>query len=142
MTVVVSSIFHIIQFPHQGKIVTIGQLGYCTPNLRTQTTKNVPFVDDSKLSYESVGVELLKDSSLMGTFPFSTLNSPPKVSIVNSISTLSQQSLGSFSQGAVLGPISSFLPISQDPIPLPSSSSSEHLETSNQRIQRTSVHLN
>ena len=130
MTVVTSSIFYIIQFPHHGKIVTIDQLDYCTLNLCTQTTNNVPSIDDSKLSYESVEVGLFKDSSLMGTLPFSTLNSPPTVSMFNSISIFSQQSLGSFSPWVVPSPIDSLLPISQDLIPLPSSSSSEHLVTS------------
>ena len=99
MTVVSSSVFHTLQFLHQSRIVTINQLNYCTPNIRDHGLNNVPFVDDSKLSYESVGVGLLKDSSLMGTFPLSTFNSPPKVATVNTISTLSQQSLSSSSLG-------------------------------------------
>jgi hypothetical protein len=33
MKVVASTIFHVIHFPHQGKIVTIDQLDYCTPDL-------------------------------------------------------------------------------------------------------------
>jgi hypothetical protein len=33
MTVVASSVFRCVQFPHQGKIVTIDQLDYCTPTL-------------------------------------------------------------------------------------------------------------
>lgn len=79
MTVVSSSIFRIIQLPHQGKIATIDQLDYCAPDLCTQTTNNVPLVEGSKLSYEQVGVGLLKDSSLMRTFPISTPNPPPIV---------------------------------------------------------------
>jgi hypothetical protein len=49
--------------------VTIDQLDYCTLDARTQTTKNIPFLGESEITYESVGVGLLKDSSLMGTFP-------------------------------------------------------------------------
>ena len=89
MTAVASSIFQLIQFLHQGQLVTIDQLDFYTPDLHSQHTNIVPFVEGSKISYESVGVGLLKDSSFMGTFPLSTLNSPPKVSTSNTISTLS-----------------------------------------------------
>ena len=77
MPVVASSIFRTLQFPHQGKIVTIYQLHYCTPDLHNHGANNVPFVEDSKLSYGRLGVGLLKDSSLMGTFPLSSPNPPP-----------------------------------------------------------------
>lgn len=80
---------------------------------------------------------MLKDSSPMGTFPLSTLNPPPKVSMVNTISTLSRKYLGSYSPRVVLSPISSSLRISQDIIPLPSSIAGEHFATSNHKIQRT-----
>jgi hypothetical protein len=49
--------------------VTIDQLDYCTPEARTEMTNNIPFLGDSKITYESVGVGLLKESSLMGSFP-------------------------------------------------------------------------
>jgi hypothetical protein len=45
------------------------QLDYCTPNSHNKKTNNIPFLGDSKITYESVGVGLLNDSSLMGTFP-------------------------------------------------------------------------
>ena len=137
MTTVSSSIFRLIQFPHHGKIVTINQLDFCTPNLCGQHTNIVPFVEGSNISYESVGVGLLKYSSLMGTFPLSTLNPPPKVSTVNTISTLSQKYLGSYDPRVVPSLITSSLPVSQDPIPLTSSSPGEHLTTSNHKIWRT-----
>ena len=89
MTVVSSSVFLTLQFPHQGRIFTIDQLNYCTPYITNHGSNNVPFVDDYKLSYESVGVRLLKDSPLMGTFPLSTLNYLPKVATVHTMSTLS-----------------------------------------------------
>jgi hypothetical protein len=34
-TIVVSSVFRVLHFPHQGNIVTIDQLAFCTPDLRT-----------------------------------------------------------------------------------------------------------
>lgn len=60
MTVVTYSIFHTLQFPHQGKIVTIDQLNFFTPVIHNNGTNNIPFINDSKLSYESVRVGLLK----------------------------------------------------------------------------------
>ena len=40
MMAVVSSIFRVIMFPHQDKIITINQLDYCTPE--TSIHSNVP----------------------------------------------------------------------------------------------------
>jgi hypothetical protein len=35
MIVVTSSVFQCVQFPHQGKIVTVNQLDYCAPDAHT-----------------------------------------------------------------------------------------------------------
>jgi hypothetical protein len=69
MTVIASSIFRCVQFPHQSKIVTVDQLDFCMTDARAPATNNIPFLGDHKITYESVGVILLKYSSLMGTFP-------------------------------------------------------------------------
>jgi hypothetical protein len=68
MMVVVSSVFRVLLFPHHGRIVTINQLAYYMPDLRTNTDTNVPFFGDSMSAYLSVGAGMFKDSSLMGTF--------------------------------------------------------------------------
>jgi hypothetical protein len=90
MTVIASSVFRILRFPHQGKIIIVDQLEYTTPDLHNVATNNVPFLGHN--GFESVGVGLLKDSSLMGVFPFP---SPPtaQVSTLNMISTQVRQSL-------------------------------------------------
>ena len=44
MTMVASSIFQLIQFPHQAQIVTIDQLDFCTLDLHNQHINNVTFV--------------------------------------------------------------------------------------------------
>lgn len=44
MIAATSSIFRVLQFPHQGQIATIDRCDYCTPDLRGQTTNYVPFV--------------------------------------------------------------------------------------------------
>jgi hypothetical protein len=63
---VASSMFCILQFPHQGKIIIVDQLEYKNPDLHNVATNNVPFLGQN--GFESVGVGLLKDSSVMGVF--------------------------------------------------------------------------
>ena len=139
MTFVAFPNFLTLQFPHQGKYFIIDQLEYCTPNIHNHGTNNVPFVEDSKLSYESVGVGLLKDFSLMGTFPLSSPNPPHQASTINAILTLSQWSSSSYDPRVVPSPseIASSFPVSHDPIPFPSSSSGAHIMTSTHKLQRT-----
>jgi hypothetical protein len=93
MTVVASSVFRCVQFPHKGKIVTIDQLDFYTPDARIPATNNIPFLGDHPVTYESVGVGLLKDSSLMGTFPTPLPPTAHHISAVNMISTMPYQSL-------------------------------------------------
>ena len=88
MNVVASLVFLCVQFPHQGKIVTIDQLDYCTSDACTQTSKNIPFLGDSKITYESLGVGLLKYSSLMGTFPTPLPPTMQHITMVNMLSTV------------------------------------------------------
>jgi hypothetical protein len=61
-----STLFHVIHFPHQGKVIKVDQLTFFISYLRTS---NVPFIEKTPLGYENVGVGVLKDSLLMGTFP-------------------------------------------------------------------------
>jgi hypothetical protein len=82
-----------VQFSHQGKIVPIYQLDFCTPDARTPATNNIPFLGDHKITYESVGVGLLKDSSLMSTFPTPLPPTAHHVATINMISTTVYQSL-------------------------------------------------
>ena len=69
MTVVASTVFRTIQFPHLGRIVTIDQLDFCTPDVTTSMANNIPMLGQSPPPYPSIGVGMLKDSSLMGIFP-------------------------------------------------------------------------
>jgi hypothetical protein len=86
MCVVVSTLFHVVRFPHQGKVVTVDQLAFFNSDTHTG---NVPFIAKTPLGYENVGVGLLKDSSLMGTFPIPPPNVPcPSVASINMISTV------------------------------------------------------
>ena len=84
MTTVALSVFHSLQFPHLGKIVSIDHLDFCLPDVTAATANNIPMLGKSPPPYQSVGVILLKDSSLMGVFPLTTPSM--EVATVNMIS--------------------------------------------------------
>jgi hypothetical protein len=105
MTIVASSVFRCVQFPHQGKIVTIDQLDFYTPDARIPTTNNIPFLGDHPVTYESVGVGLLKYSILMGTFPTPVPLTTHHIAIVNMILTMPYQSLESYDPWIVPSPL-------------------------------------
>jgi hypothetical protein len=82
---VVSTLFCIVRFPHQGKVITVDQLVFFNSDSHT---RNIPFISKTPLGYENVGVGLLKDSTLMGTFPIPPPDIPPPFVIsINMIST-------------------------------------------------------
>jgi hypothetical protein len=86
MHVVVSTLFLVVHFPHQGKVVTIYQLPFFNSD---NHTRNVSFIAKTPPGYENIGVGLLKDSSLMGTFPIPPPDVPrPSVASINMISTV------------------------------------------------------
>ena len=66
MCVISSSVFRVLLFPNEGKIVTIDQLSYTQKTRLDALESNVPFNDHSRLVNESLGVEMYK--SLMGFF--------------------------------------------------------------------------
>jgi hypothetical protein len=105
MTVITSSVFQCVQILYQGKIVTVDQLDDCTPDARTSTTNNIPFLADSKITYESVGVGILKDSSLMGIFPTPLPPTSQHIATINMISTIAYQSYKSFDPWIVPSPL-------------------------------------
>jgi hypothetical protein len=105
MTVIASLVFRCVQFPHQGKIVTIDQLDFCTPDTRIPATNNIPFLGHHPVTYERVGVGLLKDSSFMGTFPTPHPSIAHHISVINMISTLPYQSLESSDPWVVPSPL-------------------------------------
>jgi hypothetical protein len=98
-------VFRCVQFPHQGKIVTINQLDFCTLDARIPATNNIPFLGDHPVTYESIGVGLLKDSSLMATFPTPLPPTAHHIVVVNMISTMPYQSLESSDPWIVPSPL-------------------------------------
>jgi hypothetical protein len=85
MRVVVSTLFCVVRFPHQGKVFIVDQLAFFNSNGRIG---NVSFIAKTPPSYENIGVGLLKDSSLMGTFPIPPPDVPrSSIASINMMST-------------------------------------------------------
>jgi hypothetical protein len=85
MNTFVYTLFHVIHFPHQGKVITVDQLAFFNSDA---CTSNAPFIAKTSPRYENIGVGLIKYSTLMGTFLIPPLDVlPPFVSSINMIST-------------------------------------------------------
>jgi hypothetical protein len=94
MTAIFSSVFRVLRFPRQGKIVTIDQIVFCILDLGSNVGSKVPFVGDSQHFYMIVGEGMFKDSSLMGTFPLPPPSHAASVAAINMISSFSSEFLG------------------------------------------------
>lgn len=90
MYAMVSPLFQLILFSHQGRIFKVDQLAFCTAD--PNSTGNVPFVGKPTSSYKNLGFGFLKDSLLMGTFTLPPPNTPFIVSQVNMISSSTPKS--------------------------------------------------
>ena len=72
--------------------MTINQLEFCSPDVTTPAMNNIPMLGQSPPPYQSIGVGMLKDSTLMGVFPLA----PPSTNVVtiNMISTIGHSHRG------------------------------------------------
>eukprot|EP00253_Pinus_taeda_P027995 PITA_27995 len=61
--VVVSTLFHVICFPHKGKIVKVDQLDYCLVDPQATSDSTIPLVDNPRPPIDNLGVGMY--SSLM-----------------------------------------------------------------------------
>lgn len=66
MDVIISSSFHILCFPHEGRIVTIDQMAYSPNDPNAYFTSTIPLVMNTKQLAQNLGVGIY--SSLMGIF--------------------------------------------------------------------------
>ena len=85
MTAIVSSVFRLIKFPHNGKIVTIDQLSYFSSD--PASAESIQHVGKATIPYKDVGVGLVKDSGLLGTFPFPPINASSSTATIHMISS-------------------------------------------------------
>ena len=89
MAAIVSTYFRKIAFPFQGGITIVDQQTFL-PN-SSQVTGSIPMIHGSSHSLQNVGVGLLKDLALMGTFsltPSSNLAEVATVETCNMISSI------------------------------------------------------
>jgi hypothetical protein len=105
MTVVASSVFQCVQFPHQEKIVTVDELALCTTDAHAPATNNIPFLGDHKITYESIGVGLMKYSILMVTYPIRLPPTTHHIATVDMISSAAHQYLESFDPWIIPSPL-------------------------------------
>jgi len=70
MTSIVYSLFRVIQFPREGKIVTVNQLSFTQKGSNLPAEDKIPSIDNTTRVTESIGVGFYP--SLMGTFNFPT----------------------------------------------------------------------
>ena len=78
MLCVSSTLFQLLKFPHEGKIITLDQFYFFT----SSSENNVHYGDQIHNPPDSVGPSLFKDPVLMGIFP----TPPPHIVQVNMIS--------------------------------------------------------
>ena len=90
MNVVASSIFFLVQFPHQGKVITLDQLNVFSHDVNTNSANNVPLLGNFVPQYKNIEVGFLKDSSLMGVFPLTTPTPPSQISMINMVSIINK----------------------------------------------------
>ena len=83
MMTIISTIIRIIQFSLDGKVITVDQFSFCTPDYSPLPSGFVPIVGGGTDSYVSLGTGLLKASSLMG---FLSLQLPKVSKSVNMLS--------------------------------------------------------
>ena len=72
-------------FPHQGKILKVDQLSYYSSD--PASTNSIQHVGKMTIPYEDVGVGLIEDYALMGTFSLPSPNIPCTISNVNMITS-------------------------------------------------------
>ena len=80
MDVVVSTLFRVICFPHEGKIVKVDQLDYFLVDPQATSNSTILLVDNPRPPTENIGVGMY--ASFMGTFDF-----PSPIARINVVSS-------------------------------------------------------
>ena len=72
MQAITSSVFHLVHFPHEGQIIMLDKLYFCTTSVHHGSIHTIPSIDNSHNSVESIGAGMFKYSSLL--FSYHTTN--------------------------------------------------------------------
>lgn len=83
MTAIVSTMFRVIFFPHEGKNVTIDQLDYFKHDLIDSTSSTIPMISNSEGNRMNLGVGMY--TSLMGSFDLLTPNQTSPVFAISQV---------------------------------------------------------
>jgi len=89
MAAVVSTYFRKIAFPFQGGITIVDQQTFL-PN-SSQVTRSIPMIHGNPHSLQNIGVGLLKDPTLMGTFSLLPPNNLVEVATVGTCNMVSSR---------------------------------------------------
>ena len=90
MAAVVSTYFQMIAFPLKGGIALVDQLAFFANS--PQATGSIPLIHGNSQSLQNVGVGLLKDPSLMGTFTLPSPSHFAELAIVETCNMISSTS--------------------------------------------------
>ena len=87
MYAIASTIFQVVVFPREGKLVTVDQINFTRKGCMEYNESNIPLVDQVKPVAESLGAGMY--ASLMGTFDLpAPINYIGSTSMGNSIATV------------------------------------------------------
>jgi len=86
MTAIVSTVFRVICFPHEGNIVTISHLDYFKHDLNNSYDSTISMITNSEGNQLNIGVEMYP--SLMGYF---NLPPPSQITPVFAISHIANE---------------------------------------------------
>ena len=87
MSTIASTVFRVVVFPHEGKLVTVDQLNFTREGCMESNESTIPLVYQAKPIVESLGAGMY--ASLMGTFDLPALiNYIGSTSVGKSIATV------------------------------------------------------
>ena len=92
MIAIFSTYFRMISFPYKGTITIINQLSFFSST--SQVTRSVSFIHTPQLALQNIGVGLLKDSTLMGTFAFPSPATSEKITVIETCYMISSTPSG------------------------------------------------
>jgi hypothetical protein len=82
MNVATSSIFHIIMFPHNGKIITIGKITYHPPSASNSPISAISAINNALFPPNTIGLRIFKDVLMLDVYhEYSPIPSPESLCV-------------------------------------------------------------